>query len=236
MKRTACLAAAAVAIAALAPSALAATVEGDVVVPSNVEGPATPYVGFIEQAIPNPITALRPFDPRPEIFVYLDGGTPADDAKNPPSNPVVWALGTHSFTPVLLPVITGTVVEISNQKRETHLLRAPDAPDFLPGDPIGPGSSKQVTVKGAAAIRIVSQDVPHLEARLVPVATRYYSRVARDGSYKIENVPPGDWTLKVWYRDGWLSKTFTINVKEKDKTVKQKVDLPAQLAPAQAGK
>ncbi len=212
----------------------AAVVEGDVVVPGNVEGPATPYLGFIEQPIINPITALRPFDPRPEIFIFLDGGPAADDAATPSSSPVVWPLGSHSFTPTLLPVVIGTTVEISNQGRETHLLRAPETPDIVTADPIGPGSSKQFAVKGTAMVRIVSQDVPHLEARVVPVATRYFSRVARDGSFKIENVPAGDWTLRVWYRDGWLAKTVSVSVKDKDKSVKQKVELPAQLEPKPA--
>jgi hypothetical protein len=236
MKQTAALAVAALILAELTlpSSALAVTVEGDVVVPPNVEGPATPYLGFIEQPILNPITSLRPFDPRPEIFVFLDGGPVAAEDSTPPAAPLVWALGSHSFSPTLLPVVAGTTVEISNQGRETHLLRAPDVPDILAADPIGPGSSKQIAVKGTAMVKIVSQDVPHLEARVVPVATRYFSRVARDGSFKIENVPAGDWTLRVWYRDGWLAKTVSVSVKDKDKTVKQRVELPAQLEPKPA--
>jgi hypothetical protein len=232
MKRTAAASAAAILGACLVLTDVAfgaATVEGDVTFPPNVEGPPTPYLGFIEQPILNPITALRPFDPRPEIFIFLDGGPVASDASAPAGQPVVWALGSHSFSPVLLPVVAGSTVEISNQGRETHLLSAPDAADLIPSDPIGPGSSRQVTVKGSAAVRIVSQDVPHLEARVVPVATRYFSRVARDGSFKIENVPAGDWTLRIWYRDGWLQKTLSVSVKDKDKSVRQKVELPAQL-------
>lgn len=203
------------------------TVEGDVGIPSTVEAPKPKYVGFIEQPILNPITEPRPFDPRPEVFVWLEGTAATPEAAQPPKNVVVWPLGSHSFSPPLLPVVTGSTVQLSNQGRETHLLQSADAP--VPNDPIGPGSSRDVTVTGDKVVRVGSKDVPHLEGRIVPVKTRYYSRINRDGSFKITDVPHGDWTLRIWYRDGWITKTYPVTVG--NKTPRLKVELPEQLEP-----
>ena len=185
--------------------ATSGTVAGAVVPPTSVEAPPLAYAGFVAP-IPNPILPLRQYDPLPECIVYLEGTNAPPEAAQPPRGPVTWQLGAHAFMPPILPVVSGSQVEISNVGQETHILYSANQPDLVPRDPIGPSGTRTVAASGQnLAIQIQSRGAPHLVGRIVPLPTRYYTRLDRNGKFKIENVPAGRWTVKVWYRDGWLA-------------------------------
>jgi hypothetical protein len=182
------------------------TVQGVVSRPTRVAAPAPPRLGFLPP-LENPIVELRQYDPFPECFVFLEGGPAAPDAQAPPRTPVVWQLESSSFVPALLPVVAGSPVEIANVGRETHLLAAEGRDDLLPKEPVGPRSTRAFTASGEPGklVRVVSRTSPHLEGRLVPLPSRYFARLDRNGKFKIDNVPPGRWTVKLWFRHGWAN-------------------------------
>jgi hypothetical protein len=214
-------------------AATSGTVQGVVIPPAKVEPPPSQHLGFLDR-IENPIVELRPYDPFPECFVYLEGGPAAADAGAPPKSAVAWQLEANSFDPPLLAVVIGSTVEIDNDKNgETQLLVAAAQPELLSRDPIGPGGTKTVTAS-ADALVIESRSSPHLKGRLVALPTRYFSKLDHNGRFKIENVPAGRWTLKLWYRDGWANLPARgVDVPGKD----VKIDLPGDaLVPAKAGK
>ena len=180
------------------------TVTGAVTRPSRVKPPESRQLGFLPP-LENPIVELRQYDPFPECFVFLEGGPVAPEATEPVRGGEVWPLGSHSFNPVVYPVVAGTTVEISNMGRETHMLAADGRDDLLQGGPLGPNSSKTFVIPApGTVIRIVSRAIPHVEGRVVSLPSRYFDRLDRSGRFKIDNVPPGKWNVKVWYRDGWL--------------------------------
>jgi hypothetical protein len=206
------------------------TVEGRVELPpGGVKEPEVQYAGFIDR-IPNAITELRPYDPRPECFVFLDGGPAGPDASTPPPTAVSWRLFASNFQVPILPVVVGANVEIKNISQTTHPLFAVDKPDALTSDPIGPGGTRTVKASDPGkALVIRSKDQPHLEARLVALPTKYFSRLKKDGTYSVEDVPPGKWTLKVWCKDGWIPVNKSIDVGAK--TPRADVTLPERLEP-----
>ena len=183
----------------------AGTVQGAVVPPAAVEAPPLAYAGFVPPT-PNPILPLRQYDPLPECIVYLDGTAAPPEAAQPPRGSVTWQLGNHAFMPPILPVISGSQVEISNVGQETHVLYSPTQPSLVPREPIGRDGSRTIVAQGKdVAISVQSKSSPHLVGRIVPLPTRYFARLDRNGKFKIENVPAGRWTVRVWYRDGWLN-------------------------------
>lgn len=204
------------------------TVEGRVRLPDGgIKEPDVQYAGYVER-ISNPITELRPYDPRPECFVYLEGGPADASASKPDSRPVTWQLNS-SFASPIMPVVLGTSVEIKNTGRLTHPLYAVGQPDLITSEPLGPGGSRLVTVKDAGKATIIrSKDAPHVEARIVALPTRYFAKLGRDGTFSIADVPQGKWTLKVWYRDGWLPVTKVIDTTSRDKP---ELRLPDKLEP-----
>jgi hypothetical protein len=205
-------------------------VEGDIALPpAGVEEPHSAHQGYIPR-IKNPITELRPFDPRPECFVYLDGG-PADADAGKATSSQTLKLGVAAFSPPLLPVVLGTDVVIKNTSRTTHPIYSPEGADVLDSEaPIGAGGDRKVAAKQPfQAIRLLSRDAPHLEGRVIAVPTKYFARLERNGSFKIDDVPPGKWTIKIWYRDGWLPTTQVVDVVAKG-TPRVKITLPERVA------
>ena len=221
-------------VAGIAPIAFGApgngAVEGDIALPpAGVEEPTPKHEGYIKR-IKNPITELRPFDPRPDCFVYLDGGPATEDASKPQGQQTL-KVGVAAFSPPLLPVVVGTEVLIKNISRTTHPLFSPDAADVLDSEaPLGAGGDRKATVKQPfQVIRLLSREAPHLEGRLIGVPTKYFARLDRAGAFKIDDVPPGKWTIKIWYRDGWLPTTQVVDVVAKG-TPRVKITLPERVA------
>ncbi|MFH0899907.1 MAG: hypothetical protein V2A73_04685 [Pseudomonadota bacterium] len=214
-------------------AAVTRSVEGTVLLPpSEIQEPPTQYPGFVDR-IRNQITEIRPFDPRPECFVFLEGGPTDPSASQTPKQPATLELGPESFRIHLLPVIGGTTVTINNIGETTHPIYSPDQSDLLGGPPIGPKGTRAAVMKasdgGATLVRLLSKESLHLEGRIVVLPTRYFSRLARDGSFSIADVPEGKWTMRVWFRDGWLAVTQAVEVDARGQKVM--LTLPERLEP-----
>ncbi len=219
-------------VGAVAYAAGNVVVEGRIELPpGGVKEPEVAYAGFIDR-IPNAITELRPYDPRPDCFVFLEGGPAAPGAELPPSVATTWRLYASNFQVPILPVVAGTAVEIKNISQTTHPLYAVDKPELITAEPIGPGGIRTVKLTEVGKAMVIrSKDSPHLEARLVALPTKYFSRLKKDGSFVIEDVPPGRWTVKIWCKDGWLPVTRSIDVGAKgaraDLTLPERLEPPA---------
>lgn len=213
-----------------------AAVEGEIALPDGgVKQPDVEYPGFVDR-IPNPITEIRQFDPRPEVVVVLEGGPVDAEGGKPESGAVTWELGPHAFGTPIVAVALGQRVDIKNRSKGVqHPLYSPNYPDLVSKDPIGPGGVRTVEVKEPhRAIVIRSQDLPHLEGRIVAFPTRYFATLDRrdpKGKYRIENVPSGKWTVRIWYRDGWLPTQQVVEVGTKGTTTVPRITLPQQLEP-----
>jgi hypothetical protein len=205
------------------------TVEGDIALPpAGPKEPAAQYLGFIDR-IPNPITGLRPFDPRPESFVYLDGGPGGADASKSDGSTVTWELQSETFVPVIKPFLLGQAIQIKNTGKKTLSIDSSVAGVLGDTTPIGAGGTRPLTIKeGQKPVVFRSDDSPHLEGRAVALPTKYFAPIKRDGSFKIENVPPGKYTLRVWYKDGWLT-TVDKQIEVGGKMERVKIALPENL-------
>ncbi len=214
----------------------AGTLEGEVALPpTGVEEPPLVHGGFAGR-IKNPVTDLRAYDPRPQCFVWLDEGPVADAAREPPKKAVVLELDHSAFDQPVLPVVVGSEVDIKNSSKLTHALYSPNAPDALPADAVGPGGVRSLKVdKPFEPISLASRTAPHLEGRVVGLPTSYFSRLERDGTFKMTGVPAGKWTVKVWCGDGWVGVEDTVELG--NKTTRIKLVLPERLeAKKAAGK
>src|SRR5262245_33534970 len=98
--------------------------------------------GFVRR-VPNALKPPRALDPTPHLVIVLDGATPPEEDRQPPSQPVRYTIIGESFEVPLLPVVVGSVVEIRNAGRGAPRLYSPGKPDLVPTDPIGPRGERK---------------------------------------------------------------------------------------------
>jgi hypothetical protein len=207
-------------------------------VPDKIEEPPIVYPGFIDQRIPNPIKPLAPYNPIPEMFVFLEGPA-APDAGTVPNAAVPFVVTDSSFAPIVLPVINGSTIEMTNLGRETVTVSCTESPDLVGKDPFTPGTPRRFVVKGPVApLHITVAGSVHAAARVVPVPNRYFARAGAKGAFELTDVPVGDWKVKIWYRDGWLVKDYPLTVKARQEKMAiplpEKLETTAPAAPAAA--
>ncbi len=105
------------------------------------------------------------------------------------------------FSPHVLAVLVGTTVDFMNSDAVLHNVFSPDgcADKFNLGT-WPKGEIRSYTFKKeCVAATLLCKVHPEMEAFVVSVPTPYFTTTKKDGSYRIENVPDGSYTLKVWH-------------------------------------
>jgi hypothetical protein len=188
-----------------AGAAQAGTVAGTIQFqPNRLGKPPERNQGFLPR-IENPLRPVKRFDPLPWLIVVLEGGPVSDADTVPAEQAVIYELLGASFAVPILPVLVGSQVELKNRSHDTPTLVTPDAPDVLGSVSLAPRAVHAFRVKEPLKpITIRAQGSPHLQGTVVGFPHRYFARVDERGGFEIPDVPPGEWTARVWYRDGWL--------------------------------
>lgn len=117
-----------------------------------------------------------------------------------------------TFVPAVLPVVRGTVVEFTNSDDVQHNVFTPSATaaKFNLGA-YGPGATRSVTFTEPGDVLVLCNIHMEMEAHILVLNDPYMSTVARNGSYRIANVPAGTYTLKIW-RERWLPFAQTVDL------------------------
>ncbi len=207
------------------------TVEGVLELPPVQSRKAAPKRG--EAFVPRAKNPLRPpngLDPRFEMVVVLEGGPVDDNDKKP--QPARYNIIGENFPNQMLPVIVGGKVEIKNLGTRSPRLYSKTLPDVVPNDPINRKGVRatQAITELHKAIDIRDQDSVHFIAYIVAFENAYFAIPDFDGSVKLEGIPSGEWTVKVWYRDAWVTNLpeTKISVSSR-KAAKFRIALPAKL-------
>lgn len=105
------------------------------------------------------------------------------------------------FTPRVLPVLVGTTVDFDNSDPVAHNVFTVDdcAELFDLGAWTGGEPPRSHTFDRPCAAVILCNVHPEMEGYVVAVSTPYFAVSGLDGSYTIENLPDGSYTIKVWH-------------------------------------
>jgi hypothetical protein len=206
------------------------TITGTVKLGTPTErGPAPRRGSGFTDRISNPLKPPKAFDPTPEIVVVLQGGV-ADPEDTTAGAAVKYRMIGETFEFPVLPVLTGTSVDVHNDSRfERTFFSADDETAF--DSPVAPKKKRSLKKFGPAGkvLEISVKDSPHITGTVVAFEHAYFSRVDDSGKFEIENVPQGPWKIKVWYRGGWVKMDdVTVDVVA-NKPVAATVTLPAKL-------
>lgn len=104
------------------------------------------------------------------------------------------------FIPHVLPVLVGTTVDFKNSDDVLHNVFSPDscAGKFNLGTwPKNDSKTHKYDKLGCESVLLCNVH-PEMEAYILVLQNPYFAVTDREGNFKIENVPPGNYTLKVW--------------------------------------
>lgn len=104
------------------------------------------------------------------------------------------------FIPHVLAVQKGTTIDFPNSDQVRHNVFSP--PDCCKQFNLGTydvGASKPVTFDKSCEVPLLCNVHAEMSAFVVVFDNPYFSVTARDGAFKIENVPPGNYKLSTWH-------------------------------------
>jgi hypothetical protein len=220
-----------IAVRALAGSAVAGpsrtnSVVGKLELPPAPERPALATKGFLDRS-ENPLAPVRDVDVTRDMFVILDGG---DTPVSPPQ--VNWELIGESFARPVVAAPTGAEVVIKDTTKVARTLVAAEDAKLVPAGPINPGGTRSFRVTEAGKVYTIGdRDAAYLRGVVVVVNTQLIGYPDESGHFEVNDVPPGSYKLRVWYRDHWLDGVGGDVVVTKGKTEVNPKIPPGAFAP-----
>jgi plastocyanin len=119
-----------------------------------------------------------------------------------PQPPVTMDQRQMQFLPHVLPVVAGTTVKFLNSDPTPHNVFSPDNEKYNLGT-WPQGQTKDYTFSKCAKFPCVYTQLcrvhPEMEGFVVVLQNAHYAVTAKDGSFTINDVPPGSYTVGVWH-------------------------------------
>jgi plastocyanin len=110
------------------------------------------------------------------------------------------------FSPRVLPIVMGGVVEFPNEDPFNHNVFSPTPEYKFDLDYYGTGKSKNVRFQKTGAVRIYCNIHSNMVADVLVVPNPYFAKTGKDGKFKISNIPPGKYTFVAWQPSGASEK------------------------------
>jgi len=133
-----------------------------------------------------------------------------------PEEPVDMNQKNMKFVPHVLPILKGTKVNFKNGDAVLHNVFTPDdvADKFNLGS-WPQGEVRDFTFEKPGVAVMLCKVHPEMEAWVVVLLTPYFAVADKNGEFCISNVPPGEYTVKVWNKR-LKSKEIIVTVPEGD--------------------
>ncbi|HEY3883944.1 MAG TPA: hypothetical protein VGL62_01960 [Vicinamibacterales bacterium] len=104
----------------------------------------------------------------------------------------------EQFVPHVLAIVAGTWVDFPNDDTTYHnVFSLSKAKEFNLGR-YAAGHSKSVRFEQPGIVRVFCEIHSHMNAFILVFAHRYFAVTDDDGRYRLDNVPPGAYTVEVW--------------------------------------
>ena len=134
-----------------------------------------------------------------DVIVYIKQ---ASGTFTPPGKPVPMDQKQMQFVPNVLPVVAGTTVRFLNSDPTPHNVFSPDNEKYNLGT-WPQGHTKDYVfskcAKPPCAYTQLCRVHPEMLGLVVVLQNPFFAVSNKNGEYKIENVPPGNYTLAVWH-------------------------------------
>lgn len=104
-----------------------------------------------------------------------------------------------TFSPHVLVIQTGTLVDFPNFDPIFHNAFSNYNGQLFDVGLYPPGSSRSVRFGRAGVVRVFCNIHPNMSAVIVALDTPYFAVTQKDGTYRMDNVPPGEYRLHVFH-------------------------------------
>ena len=155
------------------------------------------------------------------VFVYLKG--PAIDGYSfqMPTTPVVLDQLGCRYHPRVLGIQTGQLFRVTNSDQTTHNVHPTPAknPEWNQSQTPGQAAIEKKFNKAELLIPVKCNQHPWMKAHIGVVDNPFFAVSAKDGTFTINGVPPGDYTIVAWHEmggDKGTEKTAKITVGAKE--------------------
>lgn len=162
--------------------------------------------GTIAGAVQHPSVKKYP------TVVYIEE-IPGQNFSPSKTNPTV-DQKDKAFLPHVLVVVAGTTVNFLNSDSFKHNVYSPDGEQYNLGE-WDKGGKATYTFKQPGVYTQLCKLHPEMTSYVLVLKTAFFAMANGEGKFRIPNLPPGKWKLKVWnerLRPAQLSKSFDITV------------------------
>ncbi len=103
------------------------------------------------------------------------------------------------FIPHVLPVVVGTTVSFANSDSVLHNIFSPSKTKKFNLGSYGKDIIKQATFDKEGKVVLLCNVHTEMSAFIVILPNPYFAKTGNDGKFTIDNIPPGQYTLKTWH-------------------------------------
>ena len=117
----------------------------------------------------------------------------------------------ETFLPHVLAIDQGTLVDFPNNDSTYHNVFSLSKTRKFDLGRYARGKSKSVRFDRPGVVRIFCDIHSHMSAFVLVFSHPYYAKAEVDGRYRIDNVPPGTYTVSAWH-EGETRETKTVTI------------------------
>ncbi len=105
----------------------------------------------------------------------------------------------ETFLPHVLAIDAGTVVDFPNNDTTYHNVFSLSKTRKFDLGRYARGKSKSIRFERPGIVRVFCDIHSHMSAFVLVFSHPYYAKAEADGRYRIDNVPPGTYTVSAWH-------------------------------------
>jgi plastocyanin len=117
----------------------------------------------------------------------------------------------ETFLPHVLTIDQGTLVDFPNNDTTYHNVFSLSKTRKFDLGRYPRGKSRSIRFDRPGVVRIFCDIHSHMSAFVLVFSHPYYAKAEVDGRYRIDNVPPGTYTVSAWH-EGEVRETKTVTV------------------------
>ncbi|HEX7942138.1 MAG TPA: carboxypeptidase regulatory-like domain-containing protein [Gemmatimonadaceae bacterium] len=153
---------------------------------------------------------IEPLPERQMSVVYLESAPRGAFEQNEPSRAVM-DQRNETFVPHVLAITTGTTVDFPNSDRIYHNVFSLSKTRPFDLGRYAVGNSKSIRFDRPGIVRVFCDIHSHMSAFILVFSHPFFAVTDATGRYRIENVPPGTYTLVAW-NEGVTSESRSVVV------------------------